>query len=48
MADYVLGHFKKDEKDKMNLAIEDVLGAVEVMIDQTVDCAMNQYNKKRV
>ncbi len=48
LADYVLGHFKKDEKDKMNLAIEDVLGAVEVMIDQTVDCAMNQYNKKRV
>ncbi len=46
LADYVLGHF--DENDKVLIAesVELAAEAVEVMIAEGADRAMNQFNKK--
>ncbi len=46
LADYVLGHFSKDELVVMNESLEKVDGAVNLMLADKVDEAMNQYNKK--
>lgn len=46
LADYVLGHFSKDDmplmKDGMNQAME----AIELILENDINKAMNQYNKK--
>lgn len=44
LADYVLGHFGKEELDIMNASLKDVDGAVNLMITDQVDAAMNEYN----
>ena len=44
LADYVLGHFGKEELDIMNTSLKDVDGAVNLMITDQVDAAMNEYN----
>lgn len=46
LADYVLGHFTKEELAVMHESLEKVDGAVNLMIEDKVDEAMNQYNKK--
>ena len=46
LADYVLGHFSKEEQDVMKDALEKVDGAVKLMLMDDVDEAMNRYNKK--
>ena len=46
LADYVLGHFSKEELVIMKESLEKVCGAVELMLEGDVDAAMNQYNKK--
>lgn len=47
LADYVLGHFSKEELTIMSESMKDVDGAVNLMLQDQVDEAMNQYNKKR-
>lgn len=46
LADYVLGHFPKEEREIMDESIMRAADAVEVMITQGADAAMNLYNKK--
>lgn len=46
LADYVLGHFSKEDRVIMEDAFKDACNAVEVMITEGPDAAMNQFNKK--
>lgn len=46
LADYVLGHFPKEEREIMDESAVRAAAAVEVMITEGADAAMNQYNKK--
>lgn len=47
LADYVLGHFSKEELAVMQDSMKDVDGAVNLMLNDLTDEAMNQYNKKK-
>lgn len=47
LADYVLGRFSKEDREKVDAAIEDAMGAVVLMIHGETDYAMNQYNAKK-
>lgn len=47
LADYVLGHFTKEERKSMDECIFDACKAIEMMINDDVDGAMNLYNKKK-
>ncbi len=47
LADYVLGHFTKEELDIMKESLEKVDGAVKMMLEGNVDMAMNDYNAKK-
>ena len=47
LADYVLGHFSKEEQVIMLESMQDMDGAVNLMLEQNVDQAMNLYNKKK-
>lgn len=47
LADYVLGHFKKEERIRMDEGIENACMAVEMMINDDTDGAMNLYNKRK-
>lgn len=46
LADYVLGHFSKEERKIMDGSAERTAEAVKMMISEGVDAAMNLYNKK--
>ena len=46
LADYVLGHFSDKEREIMDESIARAAEAVEVMIAEGPDAAMNQFNKK--
>lgn len=46
LADYVLGHFTKDELAVYDECMPEIAGAVELMVWDEIDKAMNQYNKK--
>lgn len=46
LADYVLGNFNKAERSIMEERIVDAASAVEMMIRDGADAAMNLYNKK--
>lgn len=46
LADYVLGHFAKEEKELVMQSIKDASEAVEVLLTDGPDKAMNQFNKK--
>lgn len=46
LADYVLGHFSEEEMKELSPRLKDVAGAVEMIIKQDVDTAMNSYNSK--
>ena len=46
LADYVLGHFSKEEQPFMKEGIEKAIGALEMILSDDIDCAMNEYNKK--
>ena len=46
LADYVLGHFSDKEREIMDESITRAAQAVEVMITDGPDAAMNQFNKK--
>lgn len=46
LADYVLGHFSKEERNAMNEGIDTALEAIKIMLAGDVDKAMNLFNKK--
>lgn len=46
LVDYVLGHFPKEEREIMDESAKRAADAVEVMIAEGADAAMNMYNKK--
>lgn len=46
LADYVLGKFSKAERQDINEVVERISGAVELMLEDNADEAMNQYNNK--
>lgn len=47
LADYVLGHFTKEERKEMDEAAKRAAGAIRMIIMQGADAAMNQYNQKK-
>ena len=47
LADYVLGHFTKEERAVMDKAAERATDAIRMMITQDADTAMNEYNRKQ-
>ena len=46
LADWVLGHFNKEEKAAVEEAAEKAVKAVEMILNDGVDAAMNEYNRK--
>lgn len=47
LADYVLGHFSKEEKVLMEEGYADAAEAVTLILQDEIDRAMNEYNKKK-
>ena len=45
LADYVLGHFSKEEMPIMKEALKNTAGAVEMILADSIDAAMNKYSK---
>lgn len=48
MADYVLGHFSKEEREIMAGGYHNAVEAVEMILQDDVEGAMNAFNKKVV
>lgn len=46
LADYVLGHFSKEEKPLMEEGVQKAVKAAEIMLTGDVDHAMNEFNRK--
>ncbi len=46
LADYVLGHFSRDEREIMDETTIHATEAIKTIITDGIDKAMNQYNKK--
>ncbi len=46
LADYVLGHFDKTDRAIMDDAVSDAMAAIEMIMNEGADTAMNHYNKK--
>ncbi|MBQ2626175.1 MAG: aminoacyl-tRNA hydrolase [Eubacterium sp.] len=46
LADYVLGHFSKEDRKVVDEVIKDAADAVEMIISEGVDEAMNRYNSR--
>lgn len=44
VSDYVLNKFKKEEKDEVKKVIKKAVKAVEIIISQGIEAAMNDYN----
>jgi peptidyl-tRNA hydrolase, PTH1 family len=47
LADYVLGHFSKDEKKQMDDTVLQVNQAIKTILSDGIESAMNQFNKKQ-
>ena len=47
LADYVLGHFSKGEREMMNEGYSHAAEAVKMIVSDDIDGAMNEYNKKK-
>lgn len=47
LADYVLGHFSKEENDILSGSRKNAVLALETIMDEGIDKAMNLYNTKR-
>ena len=48
LADYVLGHFSKGEREIMEEGYERAVKAAELIVAGAIEEAMNEYNKKVV
>lgn len=46
LADYVLGHFSKSEREVMEEGYQNAVKAVELMVNDEIETAMNEFNKK--
>ena len=46
LADYVLGHFSREERMLMDEAVKKACDAIRLIIAQDADAAMNRYNSK--
>ena len=46
LADYVLGHFSKEEKEQMKEGYQKAADAVSMLLNGETEAAMNQYNMK--
>lgn len=46
LADWVLGHFNKEERKAVDEAARKAVRAVEMMMNDDVDAAMNEFNRK--
>lgn len=46
LADYVLSHFSKAERDEMEKGYEKAVNAVGMILRGEIDTAMNEYNRK--
>jgi PTH1 family peptidyl-tRNA hydrolase len=46
LADYVLGHFSKGERELMQEGYQSAAKAVELILTGEIDAAMNEYNRK--
>ena len=46
LADYVLGHFSREEREQMAEGYRHAAEAVKYMVTDRVDEAMNEYNRK--
>lgn len=46
LADYVLGHFSKAEKEQMDEGYKKAASAVAMILNGEMDVAMNKYNRK--
>ena len=47
LADYVLGRFSTQEREEVDKAIGEAADAVEVILSEGIDAAMNKYNAKK-
>lgn len=47
LADYVLGHFSKAEKETMDEAAREAVKAVEMIVSGEIEAAMNEFNRKK-
>lgn len=47
MADYVLGHFNKDENEILSESIKNAVLAIETILSDGIDKSMNLYNTKK-
>lgn len=46
LADWVLGHFHKEDMDPLNSAIDDAVTAITMLMNYQIDDAMNRFNRK--
>ena len=46
LADYVLGRFSSDERSAVDKAIKEAADAVEMILKDGIEAAMNHYNRK--
>ncbi len=44
LADWVLGHFKKEDGEKLEQCFQNAVTALELMVDGKIDQAMNKFN----
>lgn len=44
LADWVLGHFKKEDGDALEKCFDNAVSAIELMVDGKIDQAMNKFN----
>lgn len=47
LIDYVLGHFSKEERMLIDGSIANAAEAIEIMLQDGAECAMNLFNKKK-
>ena len=47
LADFVLGHFSDSDRKLVDEGIRDAAEAVELILSEGVDAAMNKYNRKK-
>ena len=48
LADYVLGHFSKEEQPLIREGVEKAMKAAAMMLEGDVDRAMNEFNRKKM
>lgn len=46
LADWVLGHFSKEDKENLEKGLEDARDAALMLLNKETDEAMNKYNRK--